>query len=297
MPRLCIVPARVLEDPEVGFPHLRALLAIGQFTDRSGGNVWASNATLAEKARIDKRDLRRILHDLQERGYIRRVRRWRTDGSDTTSLIEILLDAPAGGEGADTPEDGCGTPWEDGCEAPEEGAGTPGEVGRGTPREEGWRTPREEGWGTPQGEGRPTPPNDPVKRPTVTGINNSSSGGGVTPHTFAEPLYQQTYAEILAEVPNPSTFDAAVRGLLQGLGARGMRPVPEARLGQAILDMRVAGASPTPVVLRGFVKKLEEEEQREKESATAAARPTTTRGGQPDWDQIVRNLKARGVDQ
>ncbi len=95
MPKLCIIPSRALADPEMTPTELRVLLAVGTFTSRDGTGVWASNATLAETANLDKRNMRRALLELVKRGYISKRER-----IGNTSVLAIVLDDPLqGGEG------------------------------------------------------------------------------------------------------------------------------------------------------------------------------------------------------
>jgi hypothetical protein len=112
MPDLSIIPARALKDSELTFHRLRALNAIGHFTSRDGSGVWASNATLAEVAGIDERDLRRAVTWLVDRGYVRKRARRSAAGGSTTNILAIVLDeqidppdAPSisGGEGEISP--------------------------------------------------------------------------------------------------------------------------------------------------------------------------------------------------
>jgi hypothetical protein len=74
-PRFCIFPARVLADERVTETDLRALAAIGRFTNADGGNVFAKNATMAEVARVSDRLTKRRLrwrpaHYIQSREYV-----------------------------------------------------------------------------------------------------------------------------------------------------------------------------------------------------------------------------------
>lgn len=103
MPSLCIIPARALQDPEMTGVRLTALCAIGKFTSRDGRGVWAANDTIAEAANIDERHFRRAAAWLVEHGYVRKQRRYKTDGSQDTNMLAIVLDDPedvtAGAEG------------------------------------------------------------------------------------------------------------------------------------------------------------------------------------------------------
>lgn len=94
MPQLCIIPARALKDDALTGSDLRALLAVGHFTNRDGSGVWAANATMAEVANLDDRHFRRSLAVLVERGYVRKLER-----PGTTSVLAVILDDPFPGEG------------------------------------------------------------------------------------------------------------------------------------------------------------------------------------------------------
>ncbi|WP_291165284.1 helix-turn-helix domain-containing protein [Gemmatimonas sp. UBA7669] len=122
------MPARVLEDDRVSPQDLRALLAIGYHASLNGKGVWASNKTLAERARMDARDFRRCVARLVEWGYVRRVERTGDAGRQLTSLTEVLLDDPldfAGGGVTDPRGEGSVPPGEEGCRDPR-GGGVPG---------------------------------------------------------------------------------------------------------------------------------------------------------------------------
>lgn len=144
MPNLCIIPARALTDRELTPSDLRALLAVGTFTSRDGSGVWASNATIADTAGLDERHLRRSLRTLEERGYLRRIKR-----PGTTSLLAILLDDPFTGEGGIRP-------GSEGAKSAPPGRADSAQTGgaklahQTTPR----TTPMNEG-PSPVGEGRP----------------------------------------------------------------------------------------------------------------------------------------------
>ncbi len=103
MPNLCIIPVRALSDPEMTPTQLRALLAIGHFSDAHGNNVWAANKTLSEIAGLDVRHFRRAVVALIERGYVRKIVR-----PGTTCLLSVRLDPPEteGAESAHPPQKG-----------------------------------------------------------------------------------------------------------------------------------------------------------------------------------------------
>lgn len=89
MPNLSIIPARAVRDPDLTDTQVRVLCAIGTFTNRLGGNVWASVKTLAAQSNLSERSVQRAIPVLMERGYIRRSER-----PGRTNLYDIVLDNP-----------------------------------------------------------------------------------------------------------------------------------------------------------------------------------------------------------
>ena len=127
MARLCMVPARALDDERITNQDLRALLAIGFFSSLNGKGVWASNKTMAERARLDERDFRRCVKRLATWGYVRRIERTGEGGKQLTSLTEVLLDEPvdlSGGGVGDPGGEGSATPGGEGSQHPG-GGGVP----------------------------------------------------------------------------------------------------------------------------------------------------------------------------
>jgi hypothetical protein len=262
-PRLCIIPARALEDPDITPTQLRALLAIGRFSDRTGGGVWASRSTLAEVAGVDVRHFARAVAWLEDRGYVRRRRRKRPDGGDTTSVLEVLLDAPAHADEIET-EFG-------------NGLGGEGETCHG-------------GGGETRlgGEGEICPPNDSVKRPQRTNTQHSTRDASAerapVPAALAfadHPLAAAALEHFRAQAAHPGTLDATLLGLLSGLGAPGGRPVPAARLAQALADLHLNGQALTPTLLRSYLDRL----RREEEAPATAAGP---KGDGLSWKERER---------
>lgn len=162
MPGLCIIPARALEDESLTDRDRRALLAIGKFTGRDGGNVFAKRETLAQTARMDVAHFRRSLRTLVERGYVRCVHRVKADGSPATNLLSIVLDEPIP-EGAVLAPSSVEMDGGDGAESAPS-------VGATAARREG-ATPAP----------KTTPYNDPTERPPAT------AAAGATP---MRPLQQ-----------------------------------------------------------------------------------------------------------
>ena len=87
MPILSIIPAAAVADAHLTDTQVRVLCAIGTFTNRLGGNVWASVATLAKSSHLSPRTVQRALPVLLERGYLRRMER-----AGRTNLYEVVLD-------------------------------------------------------------------------------------------------------------------------------------------------------------------------------------------------------------
>ena len=91
MPNLSIIPAAAVADPRLTDVHVRVLCAIGTHTNRLGGNVWASVATLAKESNLSERTVQRSLAALIEAGYIRK-----TERMGRTNLYDVMLDGVSG---------------------------------------------------------------------------------------------------------------------------------------------------------------------------------------------------------
>lgn len=103
MPHLAIIPAAAVADSELTDTQVRVLCAIGTFTNRLGGNVWASVQTMAKACHLSTRTVQRALPVLVERGYLRGLIR-----PGRTNLYEVVLDRGVtqespGGDTAVTP--------------------------------------------------------------------------------------------------------------------------------------------------------------------------------------------------
>lgn len=195
MPRFCIIPSRALTDDRIGAKLLRALCAVGMHAGRDGRGVWASSRTLADAARLDHRDLRRALSDLERFGYLRRVRRTTPHGGDYQSELEVLLDDPVGGE---------------------EGQITPGEEGQFAPGEEGWNAPGGGGANHPGGEGRYTPGGEGSGAPGGRGVAPRGRRGAAPPQTSN---YTRTTATALPRARGNSDQPVQPRRSDPGLSA------------------------------------------------------------------------------
>ena len=93
MPHLSIIPASAVSDQLITDTYLRVLCAIGTYTNRLGGNVWASVQTLAKASNLNPRTVQRALPVLREAGYVRVLER-----PGRTNLYEIVLDQGVTGE-------------------------------------------------------------------------------------------------------------------------------------------------------------------------------------------------------
>jgi len=87
MPNLSIIPAAAVADSRLTDVHVRVLCAIGTHTNRLGGNVWASVATLAKESSMSERTVQRAIAALVEAGYIRK-----TERMGRTNLYDVVLD-------------------------------------------------------------------------------------------------------------------------------------------------------------------------------------------------------------
>lgn len=91
MPNLSILPASAIADPRVSDTMLRVLCAMGTFTNRLGGNVWASVGSLAKASNLSTRTIQRAVPPLMELGYLNRVER-----PGRTTVYEVVLHNDAG---------------------------------------------------------------------------------------------------------------------------------------------------------------------------------------------------------
>jgi len=99
---------------------------------------------------------------------------------------------------------------------------------------------------------------------------------------FADhPLAAAALAHYREQATHPGTLDATLLGLLSGLGAPGGRPVPAARLAQALADLHLNGQSLTPTLLRSYLDRL----RREEEAPATAAGP---KGDGLSWKERER---------
>ena len=87
MPNLSIIPAHAVADPDLSDTQIRVLCAIGTFSNRLGGNVWASVQTMAKGCALSPRTVQRAIPKLIERGYLHSVER-----PGRTTVYEIALE-------------------------------------------------------------------------------------------------------------------------------------------------------------------------------------------------------------
>lgn len=98
MPVLSIIPASAVADSAVSDTQLRVLCAIGTFTNRLGGNVWASVGTLAKACQMSTRTIQRAIPALIAAGYLRR-----TERPGRTPVYEVVLDRVGEGVTEESP--------------------------------------------------------------------------------------------------------------------------------------------------------------------------------------------------
>lgn len=92
---------------------------------------------------------------------------------------------------------------------------------------------------------------------------------------------QLAYQEHRYAARNGTAFDATLRAIMSGMTTG--KPVPEAVLGLALMDMAANGEAFNASRVRGYIRKHE----------AAAQLPTATaRPGAVDWAQITRELEA-----
>lgn len=92
-----MVPAWVLEHPELGDRAVRVYAALARFADNDTGSSWPSRATLAERCggcSVDSVD--RALRQLRDLGAITVERRRTAEGDPDTSLYTIRRLPPDG---------------------------------------------------------------------------------------------------------------------------------------------------------------------------------------------------------
>ena len=110
MSTLCIIPAAAVADHDLSDTQVRVLAALGTFTNRLGGNVFASVETLAKSCNLNPRTVQRAIPVLIDRGYLRGMPR-----VGRTTLYEVVLHpseqgvTPVSG-GGDTADGGGVTP-------------------------------------------------------------------------------------------------------------------------------------------------------------------------------------------
>ena len=92
MSYLCIIPASAVADPDLTDTQVRVLAAIGTFTNRLGGNVWASVSTLAKQCNLNPRSVQRALPVLIAHGYLKHMPR-----TGRTTIYEVVLQGQSKG--------------------------------------------------------------------------------------------------------------------------------------------------------------------------------------------------------
>lgn len=281
MPGLCIIPERALADRECRGPRMIALLAIGNFTSRDGGGVWAANETLAEKALMDERDFRRAASWLVERGYVRKRMRYKPSGAQDTNLLQIVLDDPeeqlakpsaGGGVESPTPPQGEGesTP-------PREGAVPPPPLGATAPPRGGGENPTKRTHLNDPSE-RELPPT-PARAAQVS-RNETATAEGLA-DAFEDPVHRETYLALRRAHRFPAAFDATLRKLRTPITGGAVHTWAE--IGAALLSQAGNGETFNELRVRGYLRTARE--------ASAAGR-ATSRVTRSDFPGGVVGLQA-----
>jgi hypothetical protein len=238
MPALSIIPSRALQDPELTGSRLRALCAIGTFTSREGKGVWAANATLAEMAHMDERAFRREAAWLVDRGYVRKKRRFKRDGSQDTNLLQIVLDEPEGAVAvAGEPEGG------------------EGEIHPPGGRAESTHPPRAES--AQGGRAESTHQTSPLQKPATPARAREGEEPPTAPigleREFAHDAHREAYLAIRRGMQHPDGFDAALRSVhspITGGASFGWDAI-----GAALLEVRGNGESFNVSRFRGYCRR------------------------------------------
>jgi len=79
----CRVPERVLSDLDMTPTQLRVVIALGG--DRP--SPWIERAAIMQMTGLDERQAKRALSALEQRGYVRRLRRPPVQGVSVTTLF------------------------------------------------------------------------------------------------------------------------------------------------------------------------------------------------------------------
>lgn len=318
MPRFCIIPSRALTDDRIGAKLLRALCAVGMHAGRDGRGVWASSRTLADAARLDHRDLRRALSDLERFGYLRRVRRTTPHGGDYQSELEVLLDDPVvGEEGQITPgEEGWNAPGGGGANHPGgEGSGAPG--GRGVaPRGRRGAAPpqtsnytRTTATALPRARGNSDQPVQPrrfdpglsdadlaeldwLDEPAQPEVPAQVPVAAVLapPAELTEPVHRAAWEGIVRSAAAPVAVAASIGALASGLHGPGGKAVPWPVLGQALLELQAAAVPFSPAALRAFARRLEAPEPPPRVATPRYGVPATG-PREETWDEVEARYK------
>lgn len=83
------VPARAVEDENLSHAEIRVLLALCSFINKTNQS-WPSYNTLAERCKMDKRNVLKYVKSLQDHGYIKitpRISKEKGHGSNIYSII------------------------------------------------------------------------------------------------------------------------------------------------------------------------------------------------------------------
>jgi hypothetical protein len=241
MPELCIIPARILRDPEINYTRLRTALAIGHFTGRDGRGAWASNETLADVAGIDERELRRSISWLVDRGHVRKRPRTSKQGGTMTNVLEIVLSDPIEAVADESP-------------AP---VSIGREVGEITPPGGRGKSPHPPRVESPHpGRGNSTLQSTQLNEqgnelPTTTAREGEPNGVGLEAE-FADPAHREVYRSLRSTHRNAAIFDLALRSVRNP--STGGAEYSWAEVGAGLLEQGGNGEQFNVSRLRGYCR-------------------------------------------
>jgi len=254
MPDLCIIPVRALEDRTLSPRELRTLLAVGAYTNRHGRGVWASQSTMAERAGISRPQFNACVKALVEKGYLRKTRRFKENGAEITSMIDVILDDPSeASTEARVPDSGTPPVYPERGHPPVPDSGTPPVPTAGTPR-------------VPTVGTQTTPINDTASPPPAIASELER---------FEHPDHRAAYTALRSAHRLPVSFDAGLREVHAPSTGGAAYPWPV--IGAALVQLQANGETFNVARLRGYCRSHQqgapEGGSTPRRNATAAATP------------------------
>jgi hypothetical protein len=250
--RFAVVPSRWAGDPTISTTDKAVLLALAIFANGER-YCWPSMASLAARVGIDARNVRAAIGRLKQRGAIEVVERFEPvgDGDDikhrqTSNGYYIL-----------------GYDWIEPDQTTKHPRG-------GVLASDHHRIPASDAPRTPVSYKQDQLEQDHLEQTHNTARTRESVKSQPVPKPliFADhPLAAAALDHFRHASRQPNTLDATLIGLLSGLGAPNGKPVPRARLAQALADMHLNGHALSPAMLRSYLDRLRREDE---QPATAA---------------------------